>query len=222
MKYLLTLMLGLLVFAPHSQAGDVHLENIPQTPDTDKHYLFYLHGAIIERGNLTPTHPRFGLYDMPAIRSELTSQDTVLISAQRAKGTKITDYAQKTAADVNALIKAGVPASNITVAGFSKGGMITILTSSLLKNNHVNFIFMASCNRWSFDKEDIRVYGRILSLYEASDTIGLSCAPLMAKSPDVTEYKQIMLSTGKKHGAFYLPDPAWVLPLKAWSASAEK
>lgn len=217
MNYLLSLMVGLFFITSCGNAEEHFLDSIPDKPDTTQHYLFYLHGAIIERGNLTPTHPKFGLYDMPAIRTALASEGTTLISAQRAQGTKPDVYAKKVAHDVESLIAAGVPAQNITVSGFSKGGMITILTSSILKNAKVNFVFMASCNRWSFDNERIKVVGRILSIYETSDTIGLSCKPLIDKSPDVTEYEQIALTTGKQHGAFYLPRPEWVLPLMAWA-----
>lgn len=217
----MVLIIGLLLIAaPASKADEPFLESIPEVVDTSKQYLFYLHGAIIERGDLSPTHPKYGLYDMPAIRQALVSEGTILISDHRAQGTKPMAYAQNVAKDVKTLIAAGVPAKNITVSGFSKGGMISILTSSILKNSQVNFVFMASCNRWSFDNDAIKVVGRILSLYETSDNIGLSCAPLIAKSPDARDYKQIPLSTGKQHGAFYLPKNEWVQPLKAWAKGA--
>lgn len=222
MKRLIALTFGLFLIASASKADESFLESIPESVDTSKQYLFYLHGAIIERGDLSPTHPKYGLYDMPAIRQALVSKGTILISDHRAQGTKPMAYAQDVAKDVKTLIAAGVPAQNITVSGFSKGGMITILTSSILKNSQVNFVFMAACNRWSFDNDAIKVVGRILSLYETSDTIGLSCAPLIAKSPDVTDYKQIPLNTGQQHGAFYLPTHEWVQPLKAWSKGAAK
>lgn len=219
MKQLIALTFGVFLIATASKADDSFLESIPEVVDTSKQYLFYLHGAIVERGDLSPTHPKFGLYDMPAIRQALVSEGTILISDHRAQGTKPMAYAQDVAKDIETLIAAGVPAQNITVSGFSKGGMITILTSSILKNSQVNFVFMASCNRWSFDNDAIKVVGRILSLYETSDTIGLSCAPLIAKSPDARDYKQIPLNTGKQHGAFYTPIDAWVQPLKAWPKS---
>ncbi len=222
MKHLIALIITLLLVTPASKADEAFLESIPEVVDISKQYLFYLHGAIVERGDLSPTHPKFGLYDMPAIRQALVSEGTVLISDHRAQGTKPMAYAQDLAKDVETLIAAGVPAKNITISGFSKGGMISILTSSILKNSEVNFVFMASCNRWSFENDAIKVVGRILSLYETTDTIGLSCAPLIAKSPDVTAYKQIPLSTGKQHGAFYLPTDEWVQPLKEWSRDQAK
>ena len=190
---------------------------MPKKPDISKKYLFYLHGAIIEEGDLTPTHPEFGFYDMPEIRSVLADHDNlILISEHRAKETVIAEYANKLADDVNSLIKSGVAVQNITIAGFSKGGMIAILASSILKNKEPNFVFMAACNSWAIEDDAIRVAGRILSIFETTDTIGRSCKALIDKSPDVTEYKEVEINTGKKHGAFYEPIPQWVEPLKAW------
>ena len=154
---------------------------------------------------------------MPEIRSVLADHDNlILISEHRAKETVIAEYANKLADDVNSLIKSGVAVQNITIAGFSKGGMIAILASSILKNKEPNFVFMAACNSWAIEDDAIRVAGRILSIFETTDTIGRSCKALIDKSPDVTEYKEVEINTGKKHGAFYEPIPQWVEPLKAW------
>lgn len=217
MKILIYQALGLLFLAGGIVSAAPFIEDVPKMPDTSKKYLFYLHGAIIEQGNLTPTHPEFGYYDMPEIRSVLADHDNlVLISEHRPKGTQIADYAKKLADDVNFLIKSGVAAEDITISGFSKGGMIAILTSSIMQNKELNFIFMAACNNWAIEDDAIKVAGRILSIFETTDTIGRSCAPLIDKSPAVTEYKEVEINTGKKHGAFYEPVPEWVEPLKAW------
>ena len=37
---------------------------------------------------------------------------------------------------------------------------------------------MAACGPWAFDRQDLYVSGRLLSLYETSDSLGVSCAPL--------------------------------------------
>lgn len=217
MKMLIYQTLGLLFLAGGIVSAASFIETVPRIPDPSKKYLFYLHGAIIEQGDLTPTHPEFGYYDMPEIRSALAEFDNViLISEHRAKGTQIADYAKKLADDVNFLIKNGVDAKNITISGFSKGGMIAIMTSSIIQNKDLNFVFMAACNNWAIEDDAIKVSGRILSIFETTDTIGRSCDPLIDKSPAVTNYKEVEINTGKKHGAFYQPTAEWVEPLKAW------
>ena len=217
MKWLIPLALSLFLLTTGLLSAKVFTEDNLEMGDPSKKYLFYLHGAIVEGEELNPTHPVFGYYDMVNIRSVLADQDNLLlISDHRPKDTSITDYANKLANDVKSLIKDGVPAQNITISGFSKGGMIAIRASSVLQNDQLNFIFMAACNRWAFDNEEIRVAGRILSIYETTDTIGHSCQPLIDKSPAALEYKEVAINTGKKHGAFYRTIPEWVKPFKAW------
>jgi hypothetical protein len=193
------------------------IDDYLKNPDPSKKYLFYLHGAIVEGDELNPTHPVFGLYDMTNIRSVLSDrEDVILISEQRPKDTSPVSYAHKVANDVRSLLKEGVSAQNITVSGFSKGSMIAIRASSILQNKDLNFVFMAACNKWVFEDDEIKVAGRILSIFETTDTIGISCQPLINKSPNVLDYKELALSTGKQHGAFYKPIREWVEPLKEW------
>lgn len=64
---------------------------------------------------------------------------------------------------VQTLLAAKVPPERITVIGFSKGGGIATRTSALLKNDKVNFVFLAACGDGSFRGVDRDVRGRILS-----------------------------------------------------------
>jgi hypothetical protein len=95
-------------------------------------HLFYLHGRIIEDAGPTPTHPRYGLYDYPAVVEALGSRGAIVVSEVRASGTDTEQYARKTVADIEKLITDGISPEQIVVAGFSKGGGITIQTSRLL------------------------------------------------------------------------------------------
>jgi hypothetical protein len=56
----------------------------------------------------------------------------------------------------------------------------------------------------------------LLSIYETSDEVG-SCAKLAARS-HLVSFKEIAISTGRKHGAFFQPLSQWVRPLQAWIA----
>jgi len=181
-------------------------------------YVFYLHGAIIEDGNLRPVHERYGLYDYPAIISSLSKYDFQLISEQRQPDTDHLLYAKKIVSEINELLNAGVKPENITIAGFSKGAMITVVTSSLLENDELNFVIMATCGEW-YENSDflkkLRLRGNILSIYEKSDVAGW-CQSLVSRLPAPSSFIEIEIDTGKEHGAFYLPHDEWIKPLISW------
>ena len=44
---------------------------------------------------------------------------------------------------------------------------------------------------------------------------------LAGRSPGPSDYQDIAIDTGKEHGAFYLPDDAWVLPVVDWIKAAD-
>ena len=100
--------------------------------------------------------------------------------------------------------------------GFSKGGVIAILASGKLARRDLNFIFLASCGSWLQRRESIQVQGRILSIHEKSDEIAGSCAGLFAGSNAGLETREIMIDTGERHGAFYLPRAEWMRPAIEW------
>jgi len=179
-------------------------------------YLFYLHGRIIEDEGPTPTSPRYGLYDYPAIVEILGSRGATVVSEVRASGTSVDAYARKTAQDIEELIADGVSPGQIVVAGFSKGGGITIRTSDLLGDPEVRYVLLASCADWISSVPELHLTGRVLSIYEETDEIGISCQFLADRGDDIVSFDEIKISTGKEHGAFYLPHPVWVTPLLDW------
>jgi hypothetical protein len=85
-----------------------------------------------------------------------------------------------------------------------------------LKNDKVNFVFLAACGDGNFRNVALDVRGRILSVYEASDEAGRSCSQLFAKSKSPGERKEIKIETGGGHGAFYRPRQEWTAPVLAW------
>lgn len=185
---------------------------------TDQKYVFYLHGRIIEQGNPKPEHPEFGLYDYPAIVSKFSEHGFSVIAEQRKGGTKHLAYAKKLASQINNLIDAGVNPEDITVVGFSKGGNITAITSSMLNNDQVNFVLMAICGAWHEEQDmfkNIKLKGHILSIYEETDVAG-SCESLASRTPKPASFKEVAINTGKDHGAFYLPRDEWFQPLVSW------
>lgn len=203
----------LAVFMP-AHAGVIHTD-VPESPEPSKIHLIYLHGRIIEISGPRPTDSRYGLYDYPAVLEALSSRGAVVISAQRPPGTDMNEYAGVVVSQVEDLIDRGVPPENIVVAGFSKGGGIAIRVSTFLRRPQVRFVLLAACPEGP-TASNIRLTGRVLSVYESSDTLAGSCERLADQPESPRSFREIRISTGKLHGAFYMPLPAWVDPVLDW------
>lgn len=195
--------------------ADTLYTDVPDSPEPTKIYLIYLHGRIIENFGPRPTDPRYGLYDYPAILETLSSRGAVVISAQRPAKTDINEYAGIVVSQIEKLIERSVPPDNIVVAGFSKGGGIATRVSSFLRRPQVRFALLAACPAGSASPH-ISLTGQVLSVYEESDTLAASCKALADQSEQLRSFKEIKISTGKLHGAFYMPLPVWVDPVLDW------
>ena len=188
---------------------------MPDKPDPKAHYLFYLHGRIVEDGR-RPTSPQFGVYEYDQILETFRTRGFVVISEQRPKGTVIEKYAEKVAEQVRSLIKAGVPARQITVVGASQGSWIAMLASTHLKNRDLKFVFIAGCSADSDFLKLIDWHGSVLSIYERTDGPG-TCAKYRADATGVNKYEEVELNTGLRHGFIYRPMTEWVGPTAAWA-----
>jgi hypothetical protein len=196
------------------------LSSVPEAPDPAAFYLLYLHGSIIEDQGPRPTHPRFGVYEFQQIVDSLAAAGLDVIAELRPAGADPLQHAEVVADQVRSLLDAGVPAEHITVAGFSKGGGIAILTSTMLDNDRVGFVLMACCSPVVPEilaERSGRVAGRLLSLYEASDPLGTSCRPVFLGASPGSSHLEIELEIGGGHGAFYRPHPEWIDPVVAWT-----
>jgi pimeloyl-ACP methyl ester carboxylesterase len=181
-------------------------------------YVIYLHAKIVEEeGRRRPTDPAFGVYEYDAILDSLRRADFVVLSDQRPSRTDSDSFAAHVAQQVDSLLRLGVPPQAITVMGFSKGGWIAILASSRLHNPVISFVFMGACGSWAFERPDLHVTGRLLSLYETSDSLGVSCAPMFARRSPGSQIREIALSLGRGHGTFFQPRSAWLTPAMTWA-----
>lgn len=197
-----------------AQQGAV-LSSLPDRIDSAGRYVFYLHGRIIEEAGRRPTHPRFGVYEYDEILQELARTGATVVSEQRARGTVVRDAARGTAGQVRKLLDAGVDPKHVVVVGFSKGGWIAVHTSDLL-DAPIRYVFLAACGPGILGDEGLQVRGSVLSIFEESDPIGVSCGPLLARSPQLGEKREVEIRTGLGHGAFYRPIAEWVDPVRTW------
>lgn len=180
-------------------------------------YLIFLHARIVEEGGRHPTDPQFGVYQYDAILDSLKKSGSTVLSEQRPPGIPIDTFTNRLVRQVDSLLRLGVAPEQITIVGFSRGGAIAILAASKLRNPALSFVFMGACGDWAFDRPDITVTGRMLSIYETSDTLGVSCAKLFARSGPGSETKEIALSLGLGHGTFFQPRSAWITPVLEWA-----
>ncbi|PCI77861.1 MAG: alpha/beta hydrolase [SAR86 cluster bacterium] len=215
MKKSLCLLISLLV-ASVIQANELY-DAFPKDIHEDQRYVFYSHGLIVEGQNSRPVHPEFGIYDFPAIAQAIFKNGEFnLIAHHRPQNTDMFDYADQLVSWVDQLLQAGVSPSRISLVGFSRGGQITALASNSLKDTGINTAIMAICSNGDFRiDQPLEFGGNVLSIYETSDVV-TSCNLLLERSTDALSTKEVSISTGKKHGAFYTPLQEWIMPLKGW------
>ncbi|HYP26571.1 MAG TPA: alpha/beta hydrolase [Blastocatellia bacterium] len=198
----------------------VVLKEAPRAPDVRAKHLFYLHGRIIEEKGIRPEDPRYGVYEYEQILDTFRRLGFTVISEARPKDTDVKQYASRTAAQIQELLNAGVPPRLITVVGASKGSVIAMLTSTLLRNRDVNFVLMSNCNDWVARNFDIDLYGNVLSIYDVNDEFGQTCRKIFDGSTGLNRHEEVELKIGTGHAILYKPLKEWVDLVVEWAAEA--
>jgi len=182
-------------------------------------YLFFLHNRFTEEMPLQAAHPEYGKSQYSEIIAAFNSAGFKVLSEKRPIGTDITVDAKKIIIQIDSLLQLGVPANHITVVGISKGGYIAQMTSTLLANPDVNFVFIGSYRNQDLTKmPDIDFCGNILNIYEKSDEFGVSAIARKESSKlKVKRFKEIELNTGLKHGFLFRPLKEWIVPVTMWA-----
>jgi hypothetical protein len=216
---LAAILVGSLISTASAQRSGVQ-STVPDRIDPDARYVFYLHGRIVETRGRRPTHPEYGVYEYDRILEVLAADGVAVISEERSADADIVTYSRKVTAQIERLVTAGAAADRITVVGFSKGGIIAIAVSSLVANEQIRYVLLGACSRFVFDDTEFRLTGRVLSIYEGSDSVGVSCEPLFKRSPAAAVLEEIRIDTGYRHGAFYEPRADWLVPTRRWIGGA--
>jgi hypothetical protein len=130
-------------------------------------------------------------------------------------------HGRKISQQVTKLLKAGVPAEEITVVGASKGAYIAIFASHLLENEEVNFVIMGVCHPdivASLKQGDVYLFGNVLSIYDSSDVYAGSCKELFeySEGKGLSKADEIVLEIGSGHGILYKPLDEWIKPIVDW------
>lgn len=214
-QFFKTIMLLTALIPLTSSAVEIY-DDFPREVHANERYVIYSHNLIVEGDNPAPIHPEFGVADFPAIKRSLFEDGRFnLIAHHRPKNTEIGPYVEKLESWVQRLLTAGVKPSRITLIGFSRGSQLTAYASGRLQSAGINTAILAACTDGDIAHDPpLIIGGNLLSIYETTDVVG-SCAKLAARSHPAS-FKEIAISTGKKHGAFFVPRPEWMQPLKAW------
>jgi hypothetical protein len=205
----------------NSSAVEIY-DHFPDVIHAKESYVIYSHGLIVEGNEPRPISPKYGQYDFPGIKQALFSAGGFnLIAYQRPKNTNFEAYVETLKSWVNRLLDAGVSPHRITLVGFSRGGQTTSYASGDLASEGINTALLAICEDGDFERDPPLILGgNLLSIYETSDELG-SCAKLAARS-HLTSFKEVAISTGKGHGAFFQSLPEWMRPLRAWIAETNR
>jgi len=196
------------------------LKRAPDTPDPKAHYLFYLHGRIIEVQGPEAVSPDFGRYEYHRILETFADRGFVVVAQVREDGAGRA-FVEATARQVRRLLDSGVPGDQVTVVGFSKGGFLTLGVSATVSSNEVRYVVLAGCGADPDWVEHLgpRLRGRFLSLLDRSDRFSPSCEPLFARADAAREKGEHIFETGLDHGLFYRPRADWVDRVVAWAAA---
>ena len=184
--------------------------------DRNSRFIIYLHGKIIEDEGVNAEHPEHGRYEYFEALSFLAKSGGQIISEVRPSGADVFEYAEEVTGWIIHLLDAGVSPQNISIVGFSKGAGIAILASDMLKNPDINLVLIGICGDETNTMTNVSLSGRVLSLFETSDEFGGSCQDLAARSPGISDFKEISFSTGEGHGAFYQAESFWLDAVLEW------
>lgn len=207
------------------EAGSERHMTVPDRIDASGHYLFYLHGRIVEDLGIHAVSREYGEYQYEQILDRLASDGFIVISEPRAPQTDVEAYAARMVSEIESLLEAGVPPEHITVVGASKGAYIATLTSHLAQNSRLNYVLLATCHPESVQHmraNHVDLYGSILAIRDYADhDLSGSCEEVFEFSEGVRRHQEIVLDIGTGHGILYKPLDEWIVPTIEWARSAD-
>lgn len=190
-----------------------------QNSKKDVKYIFFLHNRFVQLYDLGVQHPQYGKAEYLEILDKFRKQGFLVMSEKRPVNTQMQAYAHKIVSQVDSLMKRGIKPENITIIGTSMGGYIAQYVSTYLKNPGLNFVLIGCYMDNDLQSmPDIQLCGNILSIYEATDTLGVSMKQRIARSTHkIPHFREIELHTNLKHGFLYHPTDEWMIPAMLWA-----
>ncbi len=183
----------------------------PAHVDPSARYLFYVHGAIVEREGKAAVSEKYGRYDFDGVTRALADGGFEVVAPLR-RPDSVEAHAAALAQMLRGMLAAGLAPDHLSVVGFSKGGAIALQAAQLLGEPRVTFVIMAGCFPGGIGDAS-RLRGRFLSIRDGSDDQSDSCAPVFAAAGKEVAHEEVTLSTGLQHGLFYAPRKEWTEPV---------
>lgn len=188
---------------------------------SNQRHIIYLHGRIVEDQGLPAISPRFGEYQFHEIVLRLERANFAVHAEIRGADADPLMHATQVASTISRLIDTGVEGSHITIIGASKGAYIASLASHIADRNDLNFVLLAGCSTGVVDsmiEQEIELHGRVLTIRDVLDTqLAGSCQAVVDRSPEVTDFQQLVVNTGLEHGLIFRPEEAWLTPSIRWA-----
>lgn len=212
-KYILAFTLIFLVMASYGQSSKgVTLKK--------ENYIFFLHNLFLEENPDGTFSDKFNVaVDYKGILQSFRNDGFIVLSEKRKKNTDTKKYAQKIVTQIEKLLKKGVQPNRITIIGTSKGGYIAQYVSTFIANPNLNFVFIGSFQESDIENfPEINFCGNILTIYDKSDTFGVSAIKRKETSKlKINKFVEVELDTKLKHGFLYKPLKEWIEPSKMWA-----
>jgi len=188
---------------------------MPEKIDPAARYLVYSHNAYVEKNGPG------GATKHSEILKSFGDMGYTVISEVRSGRIIPCQYADKVVGRVEKLIEAGVAPNNITVAGHSKGAVISLCAATKLNNEKINFLIMAGCDikpmiKYKLYPDFSTISGRMLSIYDSSDKVANSCSSMFSAESGKLKFNEIVVNTEKGHRLFFSPQDSWVTPVTRW------
>ncbi len=191
------------------------------SPEQNIRHIIYLHGRIVELQGKAAFSEEHGKYELDSILVALKNGNAQVYCELRPENTEVTPYAQKVSRMIDSMIRTGIVPKDISVIGASKGALIAATTSNI-NAQPINYILMGGNNTTIEQENDWRFHGRILCIYDPSDTIaGKNYDHWKARSPEAKAFEQIKLSEKLGHGFLYHPLPSWTVPAIKWTRNEQ-
>jgi predicted esterase len=186
---------------------------MPSNIDSSARYFFFLHNYYVEK------HGPNGACKYHDILKTFSDKGFTVISEIRSGKIVPSEYSKKIVRQVKRLLDAGILPERITIAGHSKGGVITLCVASQLGNPKIGYIIMAGCEIKPLSQaypDLAQLKGDFLSIYASSDSIASSCQKAFSKAIIGISNKEIALKSDKGHKLFFQPEDIWIEPVMTW------
>ncbi len=209
MKIILIALIGLILTGCETSKKSAQKEK----------YIFFLHNRFIQLFDLNVVHPEYGRAEYNEILNQFRDSGFTVLSEKRPHDTRTEEYANKIKNQIDSLLNSGVSPDHITIVGTSMGGYIAQYASTYLKNPDLNFVLIGCYMENDIQTmPEIQLCGNILSIYEKSDTLGVSMQKRIEASQNkIPNFKEIELDTRLQHGFLYHPMEEWMKPTMQWA-----